>query len=566
MCGIWLYLRKHNSIQTLTDAEIYASFKKLTPRGPEYQSLISLPNYGVYIGFTRLAIMDVTTRGDQPFIIETEQKITYTICNGEIYNYEQLQHENNFDLKSGSDCEVLPHLYEKYGSDMIDMLDGEFAFCICEINKKTFEVKLFIGRDNAGIRPLYLNGDENEIVLSSELKACPFLLPYEIYETKKSHFKVSQFKPRNWLSMSNLNDLYVDDLKYNEYYNIVDIQPTIFDKEIAFQQIRDTFTKAVEKRMMSDRPIGCLLSGGLDSSLVAAIASKICKKNGTRLHTFSIGMDGSTDEIYAKQVAEHIGSIHTHVKFDEHVWLQAINHIIQIVESYDVTTIRATTGQYLLAKWISENTLIKSLLNGDGSDESFGGYRYFLKAPSPKEYHLEILKLISEIHMYDVQRSDRGTSDNGIEARVPFLDRDLIKLVLSIDPQLRMPQYSDVTKTVIEKWLLREAFRNTDLLPLNVLFREKEAFSDGVSSLKRSWYKIIQERIDELIDDNEFEIAKKLYKHCVPTSKEALYFRRRFESLFGDFECIPHYWLPNWMGNITEPSARVLPVYLGNNQ
>ena len=555
MCGIWIYLHKLTIQPSLTYDEMYNAFMKIEARGPDKSVLLKQSKYGLYIGFHRLCIMDTTSKGDQPFVLETEKKNIYVICNGEIYNFKELCEKYNIILNSGSDCEVLIHLYQLIGIDvMIKELIGEFAFCICEIDNFTHIVKLIIGRDQSGIRPLFITGNDDELVITSELKGSPFL--------DSTNYNIIQFPPRHYLEINNNDDKIFDPsfsklVKYRDFRNI---ERTIYDLELAKTKIRQTFIETVKCRMISDRPLGCLLSGGLDSSLVASIASIFCKEKGMILKTFSIGMAGSTDEYYAKLVAKHIGSNHTHIELPEKTWLDAIQKVVEVIESYDITTVRASTGQYLVSKWISENTDIKVLLIGDGSDELCSGYMYFHKAPDPELMHLENIRLIEDIHFYDVLRADRGISANGLEARVPFLDHRFIELYLSIDPILRMP----ATKG-LEKWFLRESFSENDYLPIEVLLRPKEAFSDGCSSSKRSWYSIIQEYINNKISDEELNESKKKYIHCIPPSKESLYFRKVFESYFGIFEetakVIPYLWLPKWVGNISEPSARVLDVY-----
>ncbi|NBX77434.1 MAG: asparagine synthetase B, partial [Proteobacteria bacterium] len=359
--------------------------------------------------------------------------------------------------------------------------------------------------------------------------------------------------------------LYPSDDQYVCYFDIESMKPKIFELDVATNMIHQTLVESVEMRMASDRPIGCLLSGGLDSSLVASIAAKYLKKQNSqlKLKTFSIGMEGSTDEYYAKLVSKHIGSDHTHIQFPEKDWLDAISVVVSVIESYDVTTVRASTGQYLISKWIAEHTDIKVLLIGDGSDELCAGYMYFHNAPDPVSLHKENVRLVSDIHMYDVLRADRGVSSNGLEARVPFLSKKFIELYLSIDPTLRVPKSE--TGKPIEKWLLRKSFDRDDYLPNEVLYRKKEAFSDGVSSMKRSWYTVLQEHINNEIPDETFDYERQKYQHCIPQSKEALHFRLEFEKYFGDMastaKTIPYYWLPKWVGNVTEPSARVLNVY-----
>jgi asparagine synthase (glutamine-hydrolysing) len=446
---------------------------------------------------------------------------------------------------------------------MCKELEGEYAFIILDINMKTGKGELFSCRDRFGIRPLFYSENESYFNFSSELKSI----------TDKNTVKV--FPPRSYMHLSNFNSKtgLWEFVEFKNYYdfdvhknttNFLTIKNTGLD-EIK-NKVRESFIKSVETKLVSDRPLGCLLSGGLDSSLVASIAARYLKKFGRKLRTFSIGMDGSTDEYFAKLVSKHIDSEHTHIEFTENDFINALRDVIYTTETYDITTVRASTGQYLVSKWISQNTDIKVLLIGDGSDELAAGYMYFHKAPSPTELHLENVRLLEDIHFYDVLRADRGIAENGIEARVPFLDHNFVDLYLSIDPYLRHPNsYKDFKNYSLEKWLLRESFNVDEYLPNEVLFRKKEAFSDGVSSMKKSWYQIVQEYANNLYNDLYFEEEKDRIQFNKPPSKEALYFRKIWEEYFGtnDNTCkvIPYFWLPKWCGDIKEPSARVLEVY-----
>ena len=306
----------------------------------------------------------------------------------------------------------------------------------------------------------------------------------------------------------------------------------------------------------------------MDSSIVSAFASKHLQKHGKTLRTFSIGMPGGVDEKYAKMVAKHIGSNHTHVEVSEQEFLDVIPDVIKTLGSFDITTVRASTGQYLLSKWISENTDIKVLACGDFSDEEMGSYLYFLNAKTPKDFHDECIRMLEDIHMYDGMRADRCISHFGIEARFPFADHRLIDFILRCDPQLRM------AKDGVEKWLLRKSLEaqptlwdGIDLLPPEVLWRQKCAFSDAVSSTERSWYEIIQENAEKMYTDDDLKEAQEKFTHLPPYTKESLYFRNIFCNTFGHNESvaktIPYIWLPKWSGNITEPSARILDICKG---
>jgi asparagine synthase (glutamine-hydrolysing) len=546
MCGIWIYLIKQGSQSTLSYGEMYEAFMNTQSRGPDRSSFLKLSDYGLYIGFHRLSIMDTSTAGDQPFVMEcpAENKVVYVVCNGEIYNYKELCEKYNIVCKSGSDCEVILHLYKLIGIDaLIKELNGEFSFCIADIDKTSGEVKLFVGRDQCGIRPLFITQDENELVLTSTLEGSPFL--------QRDYF-VEQFRPRNYATISNV-DLAP---QYTQWLNFNLIVPHITDLEEACKLIRETLIECVRCKMSSDRPIGALLSGGVDSSLVCAIASEYCKEHGTVLHTFSIGMDGSPDSYFAQIVADHIGSIHTNIELPEKDWLNAIEMVTQVIASYDTTSVRASTGQYLISKWIAEYTSIKVLTLGDGMDELGNGYKYNHNCPGPEDAHIDTLRLVNNIHFFDVLRADRGVASNGIEARVPYLDTRFINAYLSIDPKLRMPTNG------MEKWLLRKAFDGTRLLPECVLYRNKTAFSDGCSSKKRQWRSIIQEQIDNKWSNEEFEKIRSTYDHCIPDLKESLHYRQIFERKFGTgkntAKVVPYFWLPMWCGNVIDPSARIL--------
>ena len=552
MCGIWFYLVKKCTQSSVSESEMYDAFMKLEARGPENSHFIKLAKWGVWMGFHRLAIMDPRSNGDQPFVWETDERVIYSITNGEIYNFRELERKYDLDCKSGSDCEIFPQLYAQIGIDeIVKQLNGEYAFVICDINKISGDVVVHISRDQCGIRPLFVSGPDcgSEIVISSELKGSPFL---------SRGYPVMQFPPRTYLTLSNTDDmLYMrQGLKFVRFVRFEDISCVEFDVEAAKNKIHDALVKSVRERIVADRPVGCLLSGGLDSSLVSSIAARVLREEGRQLHTFSIGIDGSEDKPYALMVASHIGSIHHHVELPEEIWISAIRKVVWVTETYDITTIRATVAQYLICQWIAQNTDIKVVLCGDISDEVASSYLYFLKAPSAEAMHLETVRLLNDIHYYDVLRCDRGVSANGLEVRVPYGSLDYIRAYLSVCPTLRMPRDG------MEKWLLRESFNRDDYLPQQVLWRTKCALSDGCSSKKRSWYTIIQEHIEISISDADMERVRDLYDHCVPEIKEALWYRREFESLFGAHRetalVVPYFWLPKWCGSVKDPSARTL--------
>jgi asparagine synthase (glutamine-hydrolysing) len=579
MCGICGNLSLDGNFKY--DIYFHEALSKIKHRGPDRTICVNNNNFD--IGFQRLAIMDLSIQGDQPFSFSYKMtdsgtgrqvlRTLYVVCNGEIYNYKEILEsedfkncleKTNYVMKSHSDCEIILPLFLHHGIDYLTKkLNGEFAFAIydvyedLEMNKTVYNV--YLARDRFGIRPLfYTIINDYTFAFCSEMKGLIGL---------KGNNKVEVFRPRTWLhatGMKGEKKLYFNAALYYRIGNI----PIIKKPELSdvYRIIRAQFTKAVEIRLDSEREIGCLLSGGLDSSLVSAIASEYLKKQGRKLKTFSIGMPDSPDCKFAKLVAEHIGSEHTNIEIPESEWLNKLEKIIEITETFDITTIRATTGQYLVSKWIADNTNIKVLLIGDGSDELTSGYLYFHKAPSPNESHVENLKLLDTIHYFDVLRADRGISSNGLEARVPFLDYNFVDLYLSIDTDLRTPQkhlYEDGKTAKCEKWLLRKAFDESGLLPSAVLWRKKEAFSDGVSSHSKSWYQIIQEKINSEMSDEYFEEGIKKYEGFVkPHTKEALFYHEVYDKLYpNQYGILPFYWLPKWVGDATDPSARTLSIY-----
>ena len=535
MCGIFAYLGEPKIKNFfLTD------FNSFRERGPDSQSLEiikSKEQSSIVFGFHRLAINDLSPSGDQPMTLGTST----LICNGEIFNYQELLKENDFVYKSTSDCEIILHMYHQYGiTETVSKLDAEFAFILYDSKEDI----VMAARDPFGVRPLFRGTDQQgNIYFSSEIKGISNLCQ-----------KIERFPPGCiWDSKEN---------KYSRYYEYkYPIQTYISDnlqEEQICQHLRELLTKAVDKRLMSDRPIGCLLSGGLDSSLISSIvAKKFKEENKGELNTFSIGMPGSTDLKYAKMVSEHIGSKHHHIELSPEDFLKAIPEVIYSIESYDTTTVRASVGNYLVGKYIKENTDITVVYNGDGSDEQ-SGYLYLKNAPDEELFQEECISLLKNIHMFDCLRSDRSISSRwSLESRTPFLDKDFVQYYMTIEPKLKM--YSD---SRMEKYLLRKSFEEGNYLPTEVLWRPKEAFSDGCSSNEQSWYKIIQKYVDLLITDEQFEKERHTYSHNPPQLKESLYYRQIFESHFGNHNnIIDFFWLPKWCGQQSDPSARELSFY-----
>ena len=542
MCGIWAYLIKNKDKLNVDLEEAFSKFKNISGRGPD--NINFSYNEGLFAtGFHRLSIMDTSINGNQPFEYYHDNKTYICICNGEIYNSELLRKDissnfSDYKFQSSSDCEVLIPLYILYGEQMAKKVCGEFAFCIICVNNDN-NYTAYICRDRIGVRPLFIGKTniQGNVGICSEVKGLVGLFD-----------KIEVFKPGTYYIYN--SDTSIPTQKYT-YYNY---EYTISDQvtEHRYKYIQEHLTNAVKERLISDRPICALLSGGLDSSLVCSIASQILKENNRKLYTYSIGLPGSTDADYAKKVAEYIGSEHTIVEISNLDALQALKDVIWATETFDITTIRASTGQYLISKYISENTDYKVVLSGDGSDEVASGYIYNYLAPSPEELNLEAVKRVKEIHLYDGLRADRATSIHGLELRVPFLESNFVDMYLSIDPKYRMP-----TEDRMEKYLLRKSFEG--YLPEEVLWRKKEAFSDGISSEEDSWHSIINSFVDKLVSDTEFNSNSLKYTHCTPKTKEAYFYRKIFDELFDDkySNVIPDFWMPNW-SNAEDPSAREL--------
>ena len=527
MCGIFTSYNTKSKWDSMEK-----SFQKIAYRGPDSTSHLHINNK-LTMAFHRLAIMGISDAGNQPMKHPKDDTLTL-ICNGEIYNYKKLADKYGFKLTTGSDSEIILHLFKEIGiEDTIIALDGVFMFVLYdEINDV-----LYAGRDPMGVRPGFMSTNGDEVIISSEAKSLVGIAKNTI-----------PFPPGSWWSSKNSKQYY----KY--FYCKSSLQLNDSYTEI-LQNIKTLLSDAVIKRLMSEREIGCLLSGGLDSSLISSIVAK--NYPGDKLNTFSVGIEGSVDLEYAKTVAEFIKSKHHSIQITEQDFLNAIEVVIYNIESFDTTTVRASVGNYLVSKYIRENTECKVIFNGDGSDEVCCGYLYLRNAPSAKELQLESERLVNELHYFDVLRSDRCISSNGLEARTPFLDKTFVKYYLSIPAKLKVFN----SKDRIEKHLLRKAYDDGTYLPGDVLWRRKVAFSDGVSSQKKSWHKIIQNHVDNKISDEEFFKAKDLISHCTPILKESYYYRKVFESFFPNSEkLIPHFWMPRW-SNVIDPSARELQDY-----
>jgi asparagine synthase (glutamine-hydrolysing) len=541
MCGIFALLKKNPELNQI----ILESFNKIKNRGPDSSILHLDKNY--IAGFHRLAINDLSVLGNQPFYYSNSEYNYILMANGEIYNHESLRFDYDIDTDNNSDCSVLLPLFIKLNEDfnqLNELLRGEYAMIIIKQHKLSNVIDFFASTDPLSVRPLfYYKKDSSEFGFSSLLGGVSDLSD-NVQRLDQGTLIIGKIDFNSYLSFK------------IEKYHKTNFPLLEVNENDLYEKIVDTLTESIKIRLESDRPLGCLLSGGLDSSLIAAIASKELAKTGQKLKTFSIGMEGGTDIKYAQIVADHIGSDHTVFTFDIEEGISSIEEVIKATETYDITTIRASVGQYLIAKNISEKTDIKVILNGDGADECQMGYLYFYLHPDLESARLERDKLLKQIHLFDGLRVDRNISYHGLEARVPFLDKEFVDLYYKIPTELLVP-----TKTRMEKYLIRKAFDIIcpDLLPQEILWRKKEAFSDGVSSTEKSWYLMLKEYYSNLITDEEFLNTE--ITGIKPLCKESYYYRKRFNELYNNNDSvIPRYWLANW-SNSTDPSARTLSIY-----
>lgn len=504
----------------------YGTDSLISYRGPDITKIKQVENY-TFI-FHRLAIMDTSHAGDQPF----ENSRWVLMCNGEIFNYKQLkQTYTDYPYISHSDCETILPLIENHRLiEACNILDGEFAFVAYDKRHK----RIIAARDPMGIRPLFYGyTHENEIAFASEMKDlvafCEKILPFP----PGHYYNGEEIKP------------------FCELYMLPGGKQYKMDKVLV--NIRNILTSSVVKRLDADVPIGYLLSGGLDSSLVCAIAQKHTVKPIT---TFAIGLDHNPIDLkYAKQVADYLGTEHHEVIFSDEDVKNILRTIIWHTETWDVTTIRASTPMYLLCKYIHENTDIRVILSGEVSDELFG-YKYTDYAPTAVDFQKESQKRIRELYMYDVLRADRCIAANSLEARVPFSDKQFVEYVMEIEPELKINTYS------MGKYLLRKAFEDCNFLPEEILFRDKAAFSDAVG---HGMVDCLIDMAEKRYSDAEFKSKVAEYTSNPPLTKEGLMYREIFREMFPNQDhVIASYWLPNseWPNcDLTDPSARHLPNY-----
>ena len=521
MCSIFGVTSKKIPVETLRQC-----FDRTISRGPDMSRFEEIPCG--YLGFHRLAIMGLDERGMQPFHLDNDA----VVCNGELYGFRPLRDRllTKYELQSYSDCEILLPLYHEYGIEMFKTLDAEFALILWDDRQK----KLIAARDPVGIRPLYYGRlEDGEWAFASEPKnlmgLCETILPFP-----PGHY---------WMDGQFFQ--YADPA-YVGYF-------TMKTEEDVCAKLRRLLMDGVQKRLDADAPVGFLLSGGLDSSLVCAIAQKMLPHP---IRTFAIGMDiDAIDLKYARMVADYIGSDHTEVIISEKDVLDALPTVVELLGTWDITTIRASIGMYLVCKWIHEHTDIRVLLTGEISDELFG-YKYTDFAPSAAAFQEESEKRIRELHVYDVLRADRCISVNSLEARVPFGDLKFVRYAMSIDPELKMNTHD------MGKYLIRKAFADDHILPDEILWRQKAAFSDAVGHSMVNDLKALAERT---YTDKEFAEKAAKYDYCRPFTKESLLYRELFEQFYpGQAHMIPDYWMPNktWPGcDVDDPSARVLSNY-----
>lgn len=522
MCGFMVYTA--NNIKT---EDFEECFVRISYRGPD-SCVIENREVGIW-GFHRLSIVGISQSGMQPFMLND----SVVVCNGEIYGYKEWKKQlsKTYDFHTESDCEVILPLYETYGLDFFKQLDAEFALVIYDANTRQF----IAGRDPIGIRPLFYGYSKvsHQIMFASEAKALVLLCE-----------DIKPFPPGYYYANGAFT-CYADPATPSAFINtsLQEIQ----------NEIKGRLIDGVRKRLVADVPIGFLLSGGLDSSLVCSIASKYMK---APLQTFAIGMESDAIDLkYAREVADYIGSEHTEILISKEDVIKCLDQVIYLLETYDITTIRASIGMYLLCKAIREKSEVKVLLTGEISDELFG-YKYTDYAPSAQAFQEESMKRIRELYLYDVLRADRCISANALEARVPFGDLKFVDYVMSISPNLKLNTYGK------GKYLLRKAFSG-EYLPEHILMREKAAFSDAVG---HSLVEILKEYAESCYDDKMFEAGVLRYQdHCPPITKESLLYRDIFERHFaGQAKWITGFWMPNanWDGcQVLDPSARVLDNY-----
>ena len=516
MCGIVGVFDLKTDAQELR-SQVLAQSKRIRHRGPDWSGIYC--GEKAIIAHERLSIVDPES-GGQP-LFSKDKKLVLGV-NGEIYNHREIRERTskNYEYQTGSDCEVILALYKEKGVDFLDELNGIFAFALYDVENDSY----LIGRDHIGIIPLYIGWDKfGNFYVASELKAL------EGYCTK-----IQEFPPASYLYSKDgeIKRWWVRD--WMDYENVK-------NNETSIDELRDAMEAAVHRQLMSDVPYGVLLSGGLDSSITSALAKKFSGKRveegdqkdawWPQLHSFVIGLDGSPDLAAARKVADHIGTIHHEIHYTIQEGLDAIRDVIYHIETYDVTTIRASTPMYLLARVI-KSMGIKMVLTGEGADEIFGGYLYFHKAPNAEEFHKETLRKISKLNLYDCLRANKSLAAWGVEGRVPFLDKEFMDVAMRLNPKDKMAGNGK-----IEKWVVRKAFE--DYLPESVTWRQKEQFSDGVGY---GWIDTLKQIATDQVSDEMMANAHFRFPINTPMSKEEYLYRSIFSEHFPSDQaaaCVP---------------------------
>jgi len=553
MCGIFAVIGNQNSqsYQELRNKFLSCS-KLLRHRGPDWNGIYINDDNKAVVCHERLSIVDVDN-GAQPLYSD---KLVLSV-NGEIYNHKGIKDvvlQGRHQFSTESDCEVVIYLYKEYGINFLNMLDGVFCFMLYDSENNNF----LVARDPIGVNPLYYGVNEiGEYCFASEFKSIrEWDTECEINMFPPGHYMTNDFK---CIRYYNPKWLEYDQLKVNYELGF----------DVMVKKVRDSLIQATEKRLMADVPFGTLLSGGLDSSLTTSIASKILKESpnksvwGDNLHTFSVGLKGSPDLKYAKEVADFLGTVHHEFNFTIQEGIDALRDVIYHLETYDVTTIRASTPMYLMSRKIKA-TGIKMVLSGEGADEILGGYLYFHNAPNEEEFHKEVIKRVSGLHYFDCLRANKSTMAWGLEVRVPFLDKQFLETAIPIRKDYKMNKITENGKN-IEKYILRKAFSKElndgyKYLPDSVLWRQKEQFSDGVGY---SWVDTLIQKTGDKYTDDEFNNLIQKYPYNTPKNKEALFYREIFEELFPKCEKTVEKWIPNtqWDGVKSDPSGRAQGVH-----
>uniref|UniRef100_UPI00404B4175 asparagine synthase B n=1 Tax=Flavobacterium sp. TaxID=239 RepID=UPI00404B4175 len=529
MCGILAIIGKGKDPIAIQEMS-----KRMSHRGPDESAIHQTPE-GHFLAHERLSIIDLHT-GIQPI---QGTSSAWMIHNGEIYNHQALRAGvlKDHTFRTTSDSEVIVHLYEAFGFDFCHLLDGMFAFVVVDGDK------FMAARDPLGIKPLYYGLDERgRIYFASEMKSMA-----DVCKT------MSTFPPGHY---------YTKETGFVQYFAPAWQKTATPVVPVDYSQLRNALIQSVDKRLMSDVPIGVLLSGGLDSSLTASIASRLMKAQGSQLHSFSIGLNAQApDAIAAQKVADFIGTIHHEIHFTIEEGIEILHKLIWHLETYDVTSIRASTPMYFLSKAITDLG-IKVVLSGEGADEIFGGYLYFRNAPSVLDFHQETIERVQKLHTADLLRADKSTMAHGLEARVPFLDKEFLSVAMSVQPEDKMP----ATFGGVEKYILRKAFDTPEdpYLPQEVLWRQKEQFSDGVGY---AWIDALISFATAQVTDSEMESAAAVFPYNTPTTKEAYFYRKIFHQHFPQTHAAQtvRKWIPKWQTN-TDPSGRANQAHLQSTE